>query len=124
MNATEIAALCLDVTRDQGPAPAHIEIGDINITTNHGHYVLKDAVWEQGDQGVQPHEGYFPSLNGTITGYVVSGGDTSRLFTATSFTSYAGTRKKFYYCYLPKIRPSDVSRGDAAVPCLSLEFCG
>jgi hypothetical protein len=70
------------------------EFPELSIQTNFGRYVLKDAVWveEENRPGV-----------GTVTGHVVSGGDTSRILQYTSFEDKAGTEQSFYNVVLNRM---------------------
>lgn len=116
MKMQELTAV-IEQAQAGGAIPDLLNIGDVVIDTNHGHYILKDAVW----MPFAKNDSYnTDGLNGFIKGTVVQGGDTSRLFWATSFTDYAGKVKEFSYCYLPKAR---TQYGDDKVY-FNLQFCG
>jgi hypothetical protein len=119
MNANQLSSL-VEVMQTSGEVPAEVVLGDVLIDTNHGRYVLKDAVWTPYTvNGTYNTDG----LNGSVKGLVVQGGDTNRLFWATSFTDYAGTVKEFGYCYLPKAR-ANASYNDDHRVYFNLQFCG
>lgn len=119
MNMNELQALVVQLQAGTAPIPETIEMGDVVIDTNHGHYILTEATWEPYKRRSEWNK---DGLNGFVTGKVQSGGDTNRLFHVTSFTDYAGKIKEFGYCYLPRAyaRGGD---GSKAIY-FNLQFCG
>lgn len=82
-----------------------ITIGKLTIEHNHGFDVICDAVWHPYPLGKEHLNE--SGTNGYVTGKVVKGGSTSRLFHATSFTPLTpGADYQRPYCSLDRIYPN------------------
>jgi hypothetical protein len=90
---------------------------ELTIQTNFGLYHLKDANWQEYTE--RPGEGV-----GNVSGFVVSGGDTSRILQYTSFTDHAGTTKIFHSVVLDRLHKSYKDfKGNMTVPHFEMTFC-
>lgn len=67
----------------------------VTVETNYGFYTLENATWISDTSDANG--------NGCLTGMVLSGGETSRLLWATSFTDHKGTIQSFPYCNMGRM---------------------
>lgn len=115
----ELAALHEEQRRRYGAqAPTHFPY--VNVETNNGYYLLRDATWTPYTEGT-----YADGMNGTLQGLCEQGGETSRLFHATSHRNDAGKVKKFEYAHLSRLwQGFKREDGTTGYPTFHLTSCG